>query len=184
MGHALLAEELPHYTYEDYCQWEGRWELIDGIPYAMSPAPSIEHQRIANDIGSFLKNALSNSDCQHCFALQPVDWKIDEQTIVQPDNSIICHEPDHPNYLSRAPELIVEVLSPSTENKDRGIKFRLYEAEGVRYYLLVNPKDRVVKIYELVDGKYIKQGDFVREVFSFDLNGKCQFELDFSKIWK
>jgi hypothetical protein len=71
-----------------YKNWEGRWELIRGIPYAMSPAPSIKHQRISNNIAWQLKSLLMN--CSECQALLPVDWKIDEKTTVQPDNLVIC----------------------------------------------------------------------------------------------
>ena len=49
---ALRIEDLPHYTYDDYVQWEGRWELINGIPYAMTPAPSVKHQLISQNIGA------------------------------------------------------------------------------------------------------------------------------------
>jgi hypothetical protein len=42
-----IAEKYrPHYTYEDYCEWEGRWEIIEGMPYAMSPVPSFRHQLV------------------------------------------------------------------------------------------------------------------------------------------
>jgi len=50
----LTERELPHYTYEDYSNWEGRWELIQGIPYAMSPSPSYTHQRISQKIARLL----------------------------------------------------------------------------------------------------------------------------------
>ena len=56
MGSAIKI--LPHYTYEDYCQWEGRWELIDGIPYAMSPAPTPHHQRIGANLITEFVNAI------------------------------------------------------------------------------------------------------------------------------
>ena len=46
----IAHKDLPNYTYKDYCQWQGRWELIDGIPYAMSPMPVPKHQRIAANI--------------------------------------------------------------------------------------------------------------------------------------
>src|SRR5690606_8258397 len=51
---ALEARDLPHYTFEDYERWEGRWELIYGIPYAMSPQPNLKHQRVSGNIHSLL----------------------------------------------------------------------------------------------------------------------------------
>ena len=57
---ALKEEYLPNYTYDDYVLWEGNWELIDGIPYAMSPAPTVTHQEINGNILVALKTALKN----------------------------------------------------------------------------------------------------------------------------
>ncbi len=79
----ITPDELPHYTYDDYLRWEGNWELIYGIPYAMSPAPKLDHQAISNNIAQLLGNLLS--DCATCQALLPVDWRIDVETMVQPD---------------------------------------------------------------------------------------------------
>jgi len=86
---ALKLEDLPRYTYSDYVNWEDRWELIYGVAYAMAPAPMIRHQSVSNNIACELNNSLRN--CKRCKALLPVDWKISDETIVQPDNSVICH---------------------------------------------------------------------------------------------
>ncbi|MGH8553273.1 MAG: Uma2 family endonuclease, partial [Methylococcales bacterium] len=131
----LKPSNLPHYTYNDYTHWEGRWELIDGIAHAMAPSPSIQHQRISQKIARLLDEALEN--CPHCQALLPVDWKINQDTIVQPDHLVICYEPEG-QYLTRAPSVIFEILSASTRNKDEKVKFRLYEMEGVSYYRIVD----------------------------------------------
>ena len=81
---ASKKEYLPNYTYDDYKKWEGNWELIYGVPYAMAPAPMIKHQAISNKIAWQLQNNLK--ECKACQALLPIDWKIDESTVVQPDN--------------------------------------------------------------------------------------------------
>jgi Uma2 family endonuclease len=180
MSLALRKEDLPRYTYTDYTRWEGRWELIDGVPYAMSPSPTFAHQRICGDLHVLLKEALD--DCPHCLPIQDFDWKIDESTVVCPDNLVICHQPENQNYLTRAPALICEILSPSTTAKDEGVKFRLYEAEGVAWYVLVNPTEHVLKIYRLHEGRYIKQADLSDESFAFEL-GPCRFTLDFLRLW-
>ncbi len=180
---AVRADDYyPRYTYEDYCHWEDRWELIDGIAYAMSPAPMIRHQKITNKIGWQLGELLEV--CGACQVLQPVDWKIKEDTVVQPDNLVICHEPTSEQYLTRAPEVIFEVLSPSTARKDLGIKFDLYEQEGVAWYFIIDPDEETAKVYRLHEGRYIKAGDFHDETFAFTIK-KCDGELtfDFGKIW-
>ena len=181
MGFVLRKEELPAYTYEDYARWEGRWELIDGVAYAMSPSPSFTHQRLSHILASLLEEAVGN--CPECQAIFDFDWKIDQSTVVCPDNMVICHTPENENYLTRAPVLIFEILSPSTASKDENIKFRLYESEGVRYYVLVDPKEQVLKIYRLHEGRYSKAGDLARESFEFDL-ASCRFALDFSRLWR
>jgi Uma2 family endonuclease len=181
MSLALRKEDLPHYTYADYARWEGRWELIDGVADAMSPSPSFEHQRIYGDLHVLLKEVLE--DCPHCQPIQDFDWKIDESTVVCPDNLVICHEPENQNYLTRAPALIFEILSPSTASKDEGLKYRLYESEGVQYYVLIHPEERVLKIYRLHEGRYVKQADLAHESFAFDL-GPCRFSLDFARLWR
>lgn len=172
-------QELPHYTLDDYRRWEGRWELIEGIPWAMTPSPGYTHQLVSHRIAIQLEEGLG--DCQGCEALEALDWIISEETVVQPDNLVICFKPEG-DYLTRAPSLIFEVLSPSTAQKDRTLKYRLYEREGVKYYGLVDPENRVVKIFRLFDGHYGKAADLSRETFEFDL-GPCRFGFDFSRIW-
>ena len=178
----LMKEEYyPAYTYEDYKLWEGDWELIDGIPYAMAPAPMIKHQAISNRIARYLDEALEN--CESCQALLPIDWKIDERTIVQPDNLVICHTPDNEAYINRAPEIIFEILSRSTARKDMHLKYDLYEQEGVKYYIIVDPNDQIAKVYTLnSDGQYMKVADVSGESVDFNLE-VCSFTFDFSKIW-
>jgi Uma2 family endonuclease len=180
MGVLRLADELPHYTLSDYLQWEGRWELIHGVPWAMSPAPTIEHQQISARIHAQLFNELS--DCTACQALLPVDWRIDDETVVQPDNLVVCGEVSG-SWLSRAPQLIFEVLSPSTAKKDQGVKFELYQREGVRWYGVVDPVSQVVKLYRLTDdGRLVKHADLHDERVAIDLV-QCRIDFDAAAIW-
>ena len=174
------VDYLPHYTYEEYKEWEGRWELIFGVPYAMAPAPMIEHQRVSTKIARILDEALDN--CKECMTLLPVDWKISEDTVVQPDNLIYCGEIENPNYILKAPKVIFEVLSPSTIIKDINLKFQLYEREGVLYYVIVDPKEKMAKVYRWNDGRYVKVGDFSNERVTFDI-GECRIDFDFGKVW-
>ena len=70
----VRPEDIPHYTIDDYLLWEGDWELINGIAYAMTPAPIIEHQKISQKVAEILGDQLK--DCKHCHALLTVDWHI------------------------------------------------------------------------------------------------------------
>ena len=177
-----VEDALPHYTYDDYKEWEGDWEIINGIAYAMAPAPLIEHQNISGNIHAQLQRLFA--ECKKCKVLLPVDWKISEDTVVQPDNLVICHTPTNPAYLTKAPEIIFEILSKSTAKKDTTLKFHLYESEGVKYYIIVDPDEKVAKVYKLKDGKYIKLLDASDETVEFEVE-KCSKKLpfDFSKIW-
>lgn len=175
-----LAKNLPRYTWEDYRLWEGRWELIEGVPYAMAPLPSFEHQIVSGRIHVELVRALEG--CPHCVALLPVDWKIDEHTVVQPDNLVVCGQlPPNPP-LEKAPILIFEVLFPSTILKDRNLKFRLYERAGVKYLVLVDPAVSEAEIFELKEGQYALYRKVRDEKVCFDL-GICEIEFDFGKIF-
>lgn len=173
-------EDLPRYTYDDYVQWEGRWELIHGIPHAMSPSPSLLHQSISQRIASQLERALEQ--CRECRALLPVDWKIDEETTVQPDNLVVCGVWEDAAYLTRTPVLIFEILSKSTAHKDRTTKFKLYEREGVGCYVIVDPAERLAKVYHLRDGHYIKLLDARQEDMDIDL-GPCRVHFEFGTLW-
>jgi len=172
---------IVNYTYDDYCNWEGEWELIDGIAVSMSPAPVKKHQRLAGEIFILLNNTI-NQECGECEILYEVDWKVNEETVLRPDIVLACDD-EHEAYLTKAPKIIVEILSPSTAKKDETVKFDIYEAEGVQYYILVYPNDLKAKVYSLKEGKYIKVGDYTHEVLEFD-DIKCSMSLDFAKVFQ
>ena len=176
---ALKLEDI-HYTYDDYAQWEGDWELMDGIAISMSPAPMRKHQSLAYEIARVLGNQIE--ECQECEVLGEVDYKINDYTLVRPDVVLTCGE-THEKYLIKAPEIIVEVISKSTAKKDETYKFELYEQEKVKYYILVYPDDLSAKIYKLDGKKYDKQGDFSLESYHFE-ETRCGVSLDFQKIFK
>ncbi len=171
---------LPNYTYEDYCQWEGQWELIEGIPYAMSPLPIPVHQRVNGNLYANFEIALKKS-CKECKAYLPIDWKIKESTILQPDLLVVCQKIEK-KYLDFSPELVVEILSPSTAVKDRNIKKEIYLSEGVKYFLILDPQLKKLEIYELLNNTYspvaISPNNFV---FTFD--DGCTAGVDFKDIW-
>lgn len=172
--------DLPYYTYDDYCQWEGRWELIDGIPYAMTPSPVILHQAIASKIVSSLDASIEA--CPECLVLHEQDWKISEATTVRPDVVLICNEPGEA-YITKRPEVIFEVVSKDSTQKDEQIKFRIYADEGVPFYVIVYPDDLKAKAFKLRDGHYVKIADFTDGALVFD-NLTCQASVDFGLVFK
>lgn len=177
---SIADKYRPQFTYEDYCQWEGRWELIEGMPYAMSPAPAPLHQIINANLSSIFSISLSR-DCSQCRAYIPIDWKINENTVVQPDLLIVCKKIEK-NFLDFLPKLTLEILSPSTAFKDRHEKYELYEEQGVRYYIIVDPKFRKMEIYELTEGKY-RLVAVDPPTFEFMLDN-CKTAVDFADTWQ
>ena len=105
----VIAKErfIPHYTYTDYASWEGRWELIEGIAVAMSPMPNPFHQRIASNLSAHILQQLRDNNC-NCQVYQPIDVKIKEDTVVNPDLLVICEEIDG-QYLDRPFPLVIEI---------------------------------------------------------------------------
>ncbi|HEY5405478.1 MAG TPA: Uma2 family endonuclease [Ginsengibacter sp.] len=102
---AIANKIIPHYTYDDWVHWEGKWELIDGHPIAMNPTPVPAHQRVAAELRTELLLALRKSNCKKCRVYDPVDYKISDDTILVPDILIICGEVKK-KYLDFAPSLL------------------------------------------------------------------------------
>lgn len=177
----LAQKYIPHYTYDDWLRWEGRWELIEGIAVAMSPMPLPEHQRVASEIRGEFWAALRKKGCRECRTYDPVDFKISDTTILQPDILIVCGK-IHKAFLDFPPVLVVEVLSKSTEDRDRNVKYDFYEQEGIKYYLMVDVKKKTIEIYELINGKYQLQS--YTDKFEFQLNENCTILPEFAHIWE
>ena len=113
------AKVLPYYTLAEWEQWEGNWELIEGLPFAISPTPLTKHQRIALNIAKQFNQQLEK--CKGCKVYQSIDWIIKDDTVLQPDVMVVCGNIEH--RLNFAPELTVEILSQATALKDRNNKF-------------------------------------------------------------
>ena len=159
------AEKLSNgFTYNDYVLWpdDERWEIINGKAYAMTPAPVIRHQMITQYLSTEFGNFFKGSGCQPFPA--PTDVVFDERNIVQPDLLVVCDKNKiTEKNIQGAPDLVVEILSPSTALKDRREKKALYERFGVREYLLVYLSLELVGRFVLSDGSY-----GVEEVFGWD----------------
>lgn len=156
MGHALRADRT--YTYGDYLGWDDgeRWELIEGVAYNMTPAPSRFHQHVVLRLGRLLDEYLEGKSCSVYVA--PFDVRLtnadvrdeDVASVVQPDLVVVCDPAKLDDRGCRgAPDLVIEVLSPSTAAKDNIQKLALYEKHGVKEYWLVHPTDHLVSVYLL-----------------------------------
>ena len=182
------SNQIMKYNYGNYCQWpdEERWELIDGVPYALT-TPSRLHQGVVFELAGQIGNSLRDSD-SHCEGyLAPFDVRLpkgdeaDDQvdTVVQPDLLVVCDQAKLDEKGCRgAPDWIVEVTSPSTVLRDLGLKRDVYEKHGVQEYWIVHPSERWVMVYLLDEaGSYGKPDMFgmdevtvVKRVSSMSIN--------------
>ena len=180
MGAVKKEEYRPYYTYEDYKEWEGDWELIGGNAYAMAPSPMFNHQSIA----SLLIQSIGESirSCKNCMVVSEMDYKISDDTILRPDIAMVCGQREGA-YIKKSPELIVEIVSQSSALRDEKIKFFLYESEKVPYYVLLYPEDLKAKIYKLDGKSYEKVTDILEGTFVFD-GVECSPKIDFDFVFE
>lgn len=182
------------YSYADYLTWEKgeRIELIDGLPHLMVAEPSRLHQQILLEFGRLFANFLKGKQCEVNIA--PFDVRLpkdlansDEETytVVQPDLVVVC---DRKKLDERgckgAPDLVMEVISPSTAAHDYIKKMALYEQHGVKEYWIVHPVDEIVMVHLLRNGTFERPTVYDREgvievevVEGLDIDLKEVFEV-------
>jgi Uma2 family endonuclease len=155
MSEAYEIDEKRKFTYADYKDWElkpgERFELIYGEAYAMS-APNTLHQEILTELLSQFHSFLRKKPCRVYPA--PFDVRLfyeedeSDDTVVQPDITIICDEKKRGEEGCRgAPDLVVEILSPSNTAIEMQRKFRIYQKAGVREYWVVDPENKSLTVH-------------------------------------
>ncbi len=172
-----------YYTLNDYQQWEGAWELIDGMPYAMAPSPTVTHQTVSLNVAAMIKEQLGDKHncCNHCIILMETDWQVSNDTVVRPDVMMVCQKVGE--SVTVTPELIIEVVSPSSAKRDEVMKFDLYHRAGVLYYLLVYPDTHSVIIYINKQSGFRQLASCCNSTAEFVID-TCRFSVDFSLIWR
>ena len=130
------------------CREDIRTELLDGKVVAMSPSPAVDHGRIAGNIFNIFSNFLKGKPCEAI--ADKADVHFSKKDIVIPDMMVVCDA----NKIKRdgvygAPDLVVEVLSPSTAARDKGYKKKLYGQHGVKEYWIVEGASRTIEVYLL-----------------------------------
>ena len=187
-----LPAEKARYTFADVLAWpdDERAELINGEVFMMAPAPSRGHQGISVELTRQFANYLEGKKCKAYHA--PFDVRLfekdgdtpeDVDTVVEPDLVVICD----PSKLDDrgckgAPDMVVEILSPSTQRHDRLVKLGLYQRAGVREYWIVSPEERTVQVFLYKDGSLLPHEVYSREdVAKVNVLDGCFIEL--SKVF-
>lgn len=163
------------FTYEDYKHFpaELRCEIIDGHVYDMTPSPSVKHQEIAGKLHNHVMNHLT-AQKHHCRVfIAATDVILADDQIVQPDLFIVCDKTMiRPHAIIGAPDVVFEILSPSTGKKDRTKKMKLYRNFGVSEYFLVDPEIEIIEKFSFSEKQIgIAETYDGEEVFSIDAIG-------------
>ncbi len=146
------------YTYTRYLTLgdDKRYEIIEGELFDMAPAPSLKHQAFSRNLQRLMMDFVYGKKLGHVFNA-PADLRLDEFNVVQPDlifinnsNSGILNEQN----INGVPDLLVEILSPSTFHHDQERKKKLYEKFGVKEFWLIDPANEVIEVFTLQEGKY------------------------------
>ena len=182
----LPLPEKERYTYADYAQLpEGApYELIRG-ELVMSPSPTPFHQIIQSNLHFALARFVRTERLGQVLTA-PMDVRLSEEDTVQPDLIFIAAERSHiigEQAIDGAPDLIVEILSPSTAYRDLTTKKRLYEEHGVNEYWIVDPEQRTVEVFEHTGDRFMQHARVVEmgtaaskhlDGFSIDLTDLLQ----------
>ena len=183
---SLPAEET-RYTFADALTWgeDERIEIIDGEAFMMAP-PLRVHQSILMALSAQIHDFLRGKTCKVYpapFAVRLFeengDHPEDVDTMVEPDITVVCDPDKLDKYGCKgAPDMVIEILSPSTRRHDLAVKYRLYQRAGVREYWIVDPDGKTVQVFRLEDGLYNAPDIFTEgavpvglwEDFSIDLS--------------
>lgn len=173
---AFPAKKI-QYTFADILSWDEseHIEIINGEAFAMA-APSRMHQKISMELSRQLANYLEGKKCEVYSAPfsvrlfeQDGDAPEDVDTLVEPDISVICDRNKLDQYGCKgAPDMVIEVLSPSSHRHDQLVKLNLYQQAGVREYWIVDPENRIVRVMLLSDTGFLQpheiyqQGDIAK----------------------
>ena len=187
-----LPAKKEHYTFADILAWEGneRVEIINGEIFLMA-SPFRVHQEISGELFRQLANFLEGEKCRVYAAPFAVrlfekdgDNPEDVDTMVEPDITVVCDKDKLDKHGCKgAPDMVIEILSPSTRRHDRLVKLGLYQQAGVREYWIVDPENKSVQVFLQDGSSFLKiHEDYGREdIAKVNVLDGCFIEL--SKVF-
>jgi Uma2 family endonuclease len=174
-------------TYEDYCELPDdrqRYELLEG-EIDVAPAPNVIHQWIVSRLLHWLTSHVDRFQLGTVL-VAPCDVLFSRITVVQPDVLFVARGREHiikERYIEGAPDLVVEVLSPSTARKDQQVKRQLYARYGVAYYWIFDPERHEARAYALAKATY-RQQSVAREAEVFSAPPFPDLRLPLAELWR
>jgi Uma2 family endonuclease len=152
-------------TYDDFLLFPDdgrRHELIDGEHY-VTPCPNLAHQRVLGNLYFLIRAWLEQRPVGQVL-LSPFDVVFTRFDVVEPDLLYVSRERAPliltQKHFTGAPDIVVEIASPSTRKRDATIKLRLYERSGVAEYWIVDPERKLIRQYCNRDGKFEVRAEF------------------------
>ena len=186
-----LPAPKARYTFADCLTWgeSQHIEIINGEAVMMAP-PTRIHQEILMELSRQLANFLEGKK----YKVYPAPFAVrllekdgdapdDVDTMVEPDISVVCDHDKLDEYGCKgAPDLVVEILSPSTQRNDRLTKFNLYQRTGVREYWIVDPENKNIQVF-LLDGNALHPHEVYsgKDIAKVNVLDGCFIEL--SKVF-
>ncbi|MDR3601609.1 MAG: Uma2 family endonuclease [Desulfosporosinus sp.] len=186
-----LSKEVRKQTYSDYLTYpdDERWEIIDGVPY-MQSAPTWQHQSISRELLRQFSNYLLQKSCEVFsapFDLRLSKAEIKDENVVdvyQPDLVVICDKSQLKGTgYSGIPNLVIEILSPSTAKTDRLLKFNMYEKFGVQEYWIVEPDMKLVSVFILQDNNRYGRPELYTETDNVTVSIFSDLIINFSTVF-
>lgn len=180
------------HMYSEYCNWpdDERWELIDGEVFAMTPAPTPQHAEVITRLLWELGDYFRKGPCK--VFTSPFDVRLpkgeeeDEEveTVVQPDILIVCDERKIDKKGCRgAPDIVVEVISPSTASYDQIRKRRLYERAGVKEFWIIHPDDRLAVVFRREEDGIFGKSEYYEAESKMEVQLFPGLIIDFSQVF-
>jgi Uma2 family endonuclease len=156
---ALKQESKKYYTFEDWLSWDEdvRAEIVDGKLYMMA-FPVVNHGLVSSELQGQIWLFLKGKTCKVFNSSTGVRLNEKKDTVVAPDIFVVCDKNKiKDKVIIGAPDLVIEILSPSTSSYDCVVKFNLYRENGVREYWIVDPVSKRVNVFHLENGRYVAQ---------------------------
>lgn len=177
-----VPKEGTGYTYADFLSWEEDFltEIIDGRLYRMS-SPGMVHQEVVGALifrlHEFKKKNLYEVFYRIGVRLFPKN-DLSDDTVVIPDFVVVSdHSKINKQGCNGVPDMVVEVISPSSVRHDRVTKFRLYQRAGIKEYWIADPESRVVEVHRLQNGVYVTETYDETEAISVSALSGCVIPL-------